>query len=272
MHLHKEILIKGILIPLIFLYACNEQKKPDSYIARVNDSYLTEEKLSELIDSQFVSGSYRTAIIRSWIKQEVLFSEALKQGILEEKNFKSTIEKSRRQLASVIILENFAKTLVPEITDENLKYYFEENKSSFKLAFDSYLLNRISFSVNETAVQFRTELISAGWDSAFSKFSKDTSLIDVSSSIFLAEQDIYPVKVLRVLEGLYPLEISIVIPDDKGYYSVVQLIEKYSAHSVPPFEAIKKEVERRYILASNESAIENYIDELYNKNEIEINN
>jgi hypothetical protein len=265
-------LIEGIFFPLLFLFACNEPQKPESYIARVNDSYLTEEKLSDLIDAQVVNGNNRTSAIKNWIRQEILFQEAKKQGILDHKNYKSTIEKSQRQLANSIVLENYLKSWKPEVTEENLKYYFEENKTSFKLAFNSYLLNKVSFTDEDVAVKFRTELIQSDWKSALSKFANHDSIFEVSSNIFIPEQDIYPTKVLRILEGLYPLEISIVISDDRGYYTVVQLLEKYSAGSIPPFEAVKKEVETRYIAASNEVAIENYFDELYSKNVVEINN
>jgi len=75
---------------------------------------------------------------------------------------------------------------------------------------------------------------------------------------------------LRILDGLYPLEISIVIPDERGYYSVVQLLDKYSAGSVPSFNAVKNEVNRRYTSALTELAIENYINELYSKSEIDL--
>jgi len=268
----KTKLIEGIFFPLFFLFSCSEPQKPESYIARVNDSYLTEEKLSDLSDAQIVNGNNRTSAIKNWIKQEILFQEAKKQGILNDKNFKSTIEKSERQLANSMVLKNYLKSWKPEVTDEILKYYFEENKTSFKLAFNSYLLNKVSFSDTDVAVEFRTELIQSDWKSALNNFANHDSVVEVSSNVFIPEQDIYPAKVLRVLEGLYPLEISIVISDDRGYYTVVQLIEKYSAGSIPPFEAVKKEVETRYIAASNEVAIENYLDELYSKNEIEINN
>lgn len=272
MLLNKQKIIKEILFPLFLLFACNESQKPENYIARVNDSYLTEEKLAEFIDAKILDGNNRTSAIRNWIKQEILFQEAEKQGILKDKNFKSIIEKSERQLANSMVLQNYLKTWTPEVTNEDLKYYYEENKTSFRLAFNSYLFNKISFNNTDAAVQFRTEALQNGWNSALSKFSTHPALIETSDNILLPEQDIYPVKVLRILEGLYPLEMSIVIPDDRGYYTVVQLIEKYSAGSIPPFEALKKEVESRYIAAANEVAVQNYLDELYSKNEIEINN
>lgn len=271
MLLSKISLIEGIIFPLFILSACSEPKKPDSYIARVNDSYLTEDEFTGLVDSQFVSEKSRAAVIRNWVKREILFQEAVKQGLTETKEFTGTIENTKRQLAAALVLEKFASTSQSLFTTEDLKNYYQENQTSFRLPYNAYFLNRINFSNRETAVMFRTEVIHNGWAEASNKFSKDLSLVNISSEVLIPEQDVYPVSLLRILEGLYPLEISIVIPDDRGYYTVVQLLDKFAAQSIPPFEAVKTEVEGRYKSALTELALENYINDLYSLSEIEIN-
>ena len=60
MLLNRKQIIEGIIFPLFLLYACSESQKPESYVARVNDSYLTETDLSELIDSQKRAGTNPT--------------------------------------------------------------------------------------------------------------------------------------------------------------------------------------------------------------------
>jgi len=271
MLLSRNRIIEGIIFPLFIFGACTQPEKPDSYVARVNNSYLTETEFSELVDSQTVSEKTKTLIIKNWVKQEILLQEAVKKGITESNEFKRTVENSRRQLASSLVLQDFAASSQPVVTNEELQNYYNENKSSFRIPFNAYYLNRINFSDSEAAIMFRTELMINGWTLALNKFSNDSSLINFESAILISEQNIYPIRLLRTLEGLYPLEISIVIPDDRGYYTVVQLLDKYSAQSSPPFEAVKTEVERRYKAALTELAIENYINDLYSLSEIEIN-
>lgn len=271
MLLSRNRIIEGIIFPLFFFGACTQPEKPDSYVARVNNSYLTETEFNELVDSQTVSEKTKTLVIKNWIKQEILLQEAIKKGITESKEFKRTVENSRRQLASSLVLQDFATSSQPVVTNEELENYYNENKSSFRIPFSAYYLNRINFSDREAAVMFRTELMINGWKEALNKFSNDLSLVNSESSVLISEQNIYPIRLLRILEGLYPLEISIVIPDERGYYTVVQLLEKYSAQSIPPFEAVKVEVERRYKAALTELALENYINDLYSLSEIEIN-
>jgi len=270
MLLSRNRIIEGMLFPLFIFSACSETEKPDSYVARVNNSYLTEVEFAEMIDSQFVSEKSKATLIKNWVKQEILYQEAVKQGMTDTKNYKRSIEDTKRQLAASLVLQNFAASSQPVVTQEELENYYNENKTSFRIPFNAYYLNRINFSDRETAVMFRTELMTNGWTEAVNKFSSDLSLVKLESEVLISEQDIYPVRLLRILEGLYPLEISIVIPDERGYYTVVQLLDKYSAQAIPPFEAVKSEVERRYKAALTELALENYINDLYSLNEIEI--
>jgi hypothetical protein len=271
MLLSRNKIIEGIIFPLFIFGACSQPEKPESYIARVNNTYLTEAEFGELVDSQSVSEKSRSLVIKNWVRQEILLQEAIKQGLTESKEFRRTVENSKRQLAASLVLQNFAASSQLVVTNEELENYYKENQTSFRIPFNAYYLNRINFSDRETAVMFRTDLMMNGWPEALNKFSKDLTLVNFESGILVSEQDIYPVKLLRILEGLYPLEISIVIPDERGYYAVVQLLDKYSALSIPPFEAVKTEVERRYKAALTELALENYINDLYSLSEIEIN-
>ena len=271
MHSSWKKIIEGIILPLLIISACSESKKPDSYIAKVNESYLTESEYAELIDSQFVSDASKSAVIKNWVRQEILYQEALKEGLTETKGFKETLQNTRKQLAAALILEKIAATAQPQFTNDELEDFFEENETSFKLPFNAYYLNRVNFSNRDAAVEFRTELIMNGWDVAIKKSELTSNLVNLENTVLVSEQDIQPVRLLRILEGLYPLEISIVIPDERGYYSVVQLLDKYTAGSIPAFHAVKSEVERRYKAALTELAVENYINELYSLSEVEIN-
>jgi len=270
MLLSRNKIIEGIIFPLFIFGACSQPEKPDSYIARVNNSYLTEAEFIELADSQSVSEKSRAMVIKNWVRQEILLQEAVKKGITETTEFKRTVENSRRQLAASLLLQGIAASSQPVVTTEELENYYKENQTSFRNPFNAYYFNRINFSNRDVAVMFRTELMMNGWTVTLNKFSEDPSLVKFENEVLVSEQDIYPVRLLRLLEGLYPLEISIVIPDDRGYYTVVQLLDKYPAQAIPPYEAVKSEVERRYKAALTELALENYINDLYSLSEIEI--
>jgi hypothetical protein len=269
-HLSRKKTIKGITLLFVFLISCSKPEAPEAYVARVNDSYLSESELQDMVDSQFVSEKYKSAIIKNWVRQEILYQEAVKQGITDLKDFKLSIENSKKELAASLVLEKFSTSAQQVVTPEELENYYNKNQSSFRLPFNSYFLNRATFTDRESAVMFRTEVIVNNWQEAVSKFKQSSSLSSLIQEDLISEQDVYPTRLIGILDGLYPLEISIVIPADKSYYTVVQLLDKYAAQSIPPFQAVKKEVERRYKSALTELAIENYISDLYSLSEVEI--
>jgi hypothetical protein len=270
-HLQHVRIIEGIVISLIFFNACVDSTTPDKYVARVNNSFLTEEELSELTDTSISSEAQVKQIISNWVHNELLYQQAENSGIINEKEYETVIENSKKLLAGALLLKKVSSENTISILPGELEKYYDKNKNSFALSSNHFLLNRIKFNDYIKAVQFRTEMISSGWEKALMKFKNDTSLIKFWSNDLFSEYKIYPRQILRVIEGLYPLEISIVISDEPGYYAVIEVLNRFEKGSIPPFDAIKPLIEKRFTAELEKLAIESYIDELYAKSEIEIN-
>ncbi len=270
-HLLRAEIVKGAIISLFFLNSCVESTKPNKYVARVNDSYLTEAELYELADTGKASSSNIKEVIKNWVRNELLYQQAEDEGIVDTEDFEKIIEESRKRLAGALLLKKIVSDYSEDVKQAELEEFYNKNKNNFTLSTDHYLLNRAKFSDYLKAVQFRSSLISAGWSSAVKNFENDTSLTNKSDSTLYSEHEIHPVQILRVVQDLYPLEISIVISDEPGYYSVLEVLDKFEKGSIPPFSAIKQQVAKRLLAEKEKIAVEEYIEELYLKNEIEIN-
>jgi hypothetical protein len=265
-------IVEGILISLFFLFnACVEKTAPEKYVARVNDTYLSEEELSELKDTSAAADEAVKEIIRNWVERELLFQQAEAEGILNDVEYKKIIKDSKKKLAGALLLNKIASKKKYKPLPDELEEYYNNNRNSFILSSNHYLLNRIKFNNYDAAVSFRSKLISSGWNTALKTFQNDSLLTAVQSRTFLSEQEIYPKQVLRIVQGLYPLEISIVISDEPGYYTVLELLDIYKTGSIPPFDAIKTLVEKRFKAEMEKITVEKYLDDLYSKNQIEIN-
>jgi hypothetical protein len=271
-HLVKKTKISLLFIVAILFYGCVEEKKEEDYVARVNDSYLSSKELNELIDTTSSSTFYKSEVIRNWINRELMFQEAVEEGILEKEKYKSLIKNSERELAAALLLDQYVSGEKISFEPVELSSYFEENRDEFKLAKNVYLLNIIHFNNEDRAVEFRSSFLTNGWDSTLINFGGDSTIIDVWNKVLLKEQDIFPPTVLRVVKRLHPPEISIVISEGSGYYSIVQLLGKYMKGSLPPFNVIKDEIEVRYLAEKRNKLIEDYIEKLYSTNEIEVIN
>ena len=270
MHLNRinSYLIIAVAVSVIF--GCTKKTEKTDYIAKVNDSYLTKNDLAQLVDSTEIKARKEEAI-RNWILKEMLFQEAKKEGIVDSRAYKNEIDNSKRELAGSLLLKAYADIQKIKASESDLRNYYEENKSEFKLSFNAFYLNIIRFDNYEKAVQFRSYLLENGWEKAFTEFRNDPSVIRVRTAVTINEQDLYPVKLARLVQSLQPLEISIVISEDSGYHTVVQVLNKFPKESVPPFEAIRNKVEERYKAGHLKELINKYIDDLYIKYHVDIN-
>jgi len=269
-HLNQKLIkIFFLLIVLSFTYCSREPKKKD-YIARVNESYLTGEEFSSLVDTASLTPIEKEQVVKNWIYKELLFQEAEKEGIVKTQNYKSILKRSSKELAASLLLDQIINADQVEISEKDMLDYYEKNKNYFQLNIDSYYINQASFNDEDKAINFRSLAIESEWKKAAITFSSDTSLIRILNGELVEENNLYPSSLSRVVKDLYPQEISIVISEKPGYYSIVQMHEKYFKGVTPPLEIIKDKVEKRLLAEKQKEIIDTYLKEIYSNNEIEI--
>ncbi|MFB3057230.1 MAG: hypothetical protein ACE1ZQ_08725, partial [Ignavibacteriaceae bacterium] len=211
-------------------------------------------------------------VIRNWVNREILFQKAKNDGILQQDDYKKLIKNSSKELAGVLLLDSYISSVTINFEQRDIINYYKENSNDFKLRDKSYLLNIIYFSNENRAVEFRSLVLDSDWQKSMNVFYGDSEIISTENKVLLKEQDIYSIKVLRMVKRLHPLEISIVISEREGYYTVVQVLKQYLKGSLPSFDVIKQDVEKRYLAEKRKELIENYIKDLYSNNEIEVIN
>ncbi|NND62790.1 MAG: peptidyl-prolyl cis-trans isomerase [Flavobacteriaceae bacterium] len=129
-----------LLIVLFSLTACEyfKQDDPRTPIARVNESYLYEEDISELItettsreDSILIVNNY----INRWATQQLLIDQAkINLATTELENFDKLVDQYKTDLyteayKNVIV----AKQLDSSISENAKQEYYESNKENFRL-------------------------------------------------------------------------------------------------------------------------------------------
>jgi len=264
--------ISLMLIAASILTGCVKEQPKTEYVARVNDAYLTKKELASLIDTTMVNTLHKSEVIRNWINREILFQKAKNEGILQQDDYRRLTKNSGKELAGALLLDSYISSVTINFEQRDLINYFQANSNDFKLPDKSYLLNIIHFGNEDRAVEFRSLVLDSDWQKAMNIFYGDSAIISTESKLLLKEQDVYSIKILRVVKRLHPLEISIVISEREGYYTVVQVLQKYLKGSLPSFDVIKQDVEKRYLAVKRKELMENFMKDLYSKNEIEVIN
>jgi hypothetical protein len=236
----------------------------------VNNTYLTKEELENMSDtSAFKNNLYRSEIIRNWIDQELLYQQAVNEGIINEKEFKNIINESRRALAGAMLLNQVSEKYDIVYNNSDLGNFLQLHKNEFKLIRNAYFINMIEFKSEDEAIEFRATVLEKGWETAIKSRGIDSSASE-RPHILLREDEIYPLSLKSILVELYPEEVSIVINPDSSTFMIVQLLDKYPAGTIPPFEFIKKDVEDRFVSFKKRKIINEYIRRLYADNDIEV--
>jgi hypothetical protein len=257
-----------ILAAIIFL-GCDKDSEKKDYVARVNDSYLTEIELNKF--DSLVSGSYsRTEIIKRWIDKELLYQEALKAGATDDEEFNRIINDAKRELASSMLLNKYLEANLHKPNENELREFYSQHINEFKAEENIYVFNSASFKNENAAIRFRTKLIEINWDEATDDYSEDKSLIKVESGNALLANEIYPIQLLNLIEVLIPGEVSIVLEENSEKFTVVNLVQNFQKGSIPPIEFIRNDVEARLISEKRELISRDFLEDLHSKNEIEI--
>jgi len=259
-----------MLTAAVMLNSCGRESPKKEFVARVNDAYFTQEDLSAVIDSGYGRNLYRNEIVRNWIDTELLYQEAKNSGVLNDEEYLRVKSEADKHLAVTFLVNKLFKEEQISIEPSELKDYFEKNKDNFKLFNNAFLINLIQFDNEDKAIEFRNEAFEKGWDNTIRSFRNDSNIVYQENSNLVSEYEIQPADLVRVIRGLLPGEISIVINDSLGNYFITLLLQKFDKGSIPPYEIIDGLVRDRYIALQKEHFIKNYIKDLYSKNDIEV--
>ena len=259
-----------ICIGSLSFAGCSKKETPDIYVAKVNDAVLTEEQIKSALSQDRNRGKYRSEFIHNWIENEILYQEAAKNGILEDKEFNSIVEQSKKEIAAAFFINKILAENKIEPTEDEMRKYYENNKEEFKLTDDLLRLNIINFSDFDKAVQFRNMAIETNWNSSLNKYRTESSILSNQAGQLLYKYQLQPLSLLRSLNGLQKDDVSLVIETEPSKFAVVQLTEKFNKDMIPSFDDAKEEVKERLTIIKRKDFLRLYIDKLITDHNLEI--
>jgi peptidyl-prolyl cis-trans isomerase C len=259
-----------LLILVFSIAGCSQKEEKKEYIAKVNDSYLTEEDLTAISGGYSGQTSFKEEMIRKWIDRELLYQEAKKRGIPEEENYKDLIRNSEKELAAALMLEKIFTERLPPYKNEDLKLFYEQNGDLFRINQYAYLVSIAEFSDENKAVMFRSAAVESEWNKALNFFKSDQTLQKEEHNRILYSYELQPLKLSRIMDELNPGEVSLVLNNGSGNYMVARLISRLEPGTIPPFDVIKENIENRFIASKRAEILRSYYEDLYSANDIDV--
>jgi hypothetical protein len=222
-------------------------------IARVGSTTLTLEEAKAYIDTTRVPYDDQVqAYALHWVNDELIYQEAVRNNIEDDKQFKERLSEAHRQLAIQLFLEQKLESDTSSVSEQSVQEYFQNHAQEFVLDDDVLKLNFITFRSREHANAFAGE-IQAGtpWVSAISMAKHDSvisaDIVSNATDGYYTQRTLYPIDLWRIASTLGQGEISFPVKTARGY-TVLQLLFAVKKGSPAVYDIVRNEVRERYFI------------------------
>jgi peptidyl-prolyl cis-trans isomerase C len=273
----KKIAVFALVISVLFVFAScakqGEQKGP--YLAKVGKAKITDadleremKNLPPFAQKIFEGSEGKEKFLNELVKRELLYQEAIKQGIDKNKEYIQEVEDFKKITLIGKLLEKEIEDRA-KVTDEDVKRYYDEHKEDFS-PFSQIRLSLIRVKTEDEAKNILDKL-QKGED--FAKLAKESS-IDANSAKaggdlgFLTRDQIsqeHQMAIVRLKKG----ELSAPIKTQHGY-DIIKVTDK-KATQVVEFEKVKDLISQHLSGEKQKEAFDSYIESLKKTYPVEIN-
>jgi hypothetical protein len=211
------------------------------------------EEARRSIDTSIVSFQAQLPnFISDWITSELLYQEALKQGIENNSVFQRQLDDARHKFAIQDFLQRQVYADSSKMDDDTLRGYHEAHRDEFIAREDMMQLNIAGFSAREQASVFAGRVSGKiPWGDALQAVRHDSLareyLVSGSSGQYYSRHTLFPQELWKVGSNLATNQISYPFKTSVGYF-VVQLLSSVGQSKPAPYEMVRDEIRSRLLV------------------------
>lgn len=255
---------------------CQRQTSTNNALARFDNRTLTAEDIHIRFDSsQGLTEAQLQQYVQRWLKDEILYREALANGMGNSKDMNDRLVDIRRQL---VINEFLDKEIYSDrtasSTPEEVEAYFDVHKREFVLRSDEALISYVVFSDRDAASRFRnTVLRGTPWHEALGKLlsnsQQSSKVLTKSDSLYHTQASLLPAELWRVTSSASLREPSFPISTTEGYY--VLIVWQYGKQGQPAdIHFVDGEIRSRLAIERRSHLYDSLVENLRAKHSVEI--
>ncbi|MEE9186893.1 MAG: peptidyl-prolyl cis-trans isomerase [Bacteroidota bacterium] len=260
----------------ILLFGCTQQRTRDSYVARVNDSYLTIEEFHKHTDTTSTSSPQAQGYVSRWISQELLFQEARRRGLDRSTDIKTKIDEIEKRLIVSLLLDKeiYDEELV-SFSDQELHEYYDNHTEEFLLQHDVAKINYALFEDRKSAMAFRRQVRrGTSWyetaDNAEMGSEEVSAILERADSAYVSEQEMFPASVWGTLIKTRIGRISSPLKTQQGYF-VFQLLAFRKRGAPSELRYTLPEIRERLVVEKRRKLLDSLLNELRQRYAVEVN-
>jgi len=253
------------------LYAAGcSRKKPETagttgplgngVLAQVADAKLTESDLQHLIPEELregITGSEVRDILDRWVRTELLYQKAQKDGLENDGPVAARLQEMRRDLLADELLQRELANRV-RVTNEELLAYYRKHENEYT---EELQLKQVLVNTREEAEEVLA-LVRTGTpiEDLARQRSRDVTASRGGDLGFLGKGAMNPAFEPYVF-GLLPGQVAGPIPSTFGFH-VVKVAAKRQAAEPLSFDAVRDEIMHSLLLEKQQAAHQQLLDEL----------
>ena len=227
----------NILIMLVLFYAACSNHRED-YVARVGNSYLTNEDLSRMLPdgglSKNVDKNYLNSFVSTWLNKEILYQKARQYHFDREEGVRAKVADFYRDLTIDSYVRYYLQTSV--IIDESeIRDYYFKNKCSYIRDRDEAKIVHVLVQDFNDAMAIKSALAArnkSALDSFYRKYEFETAVVRRGESLGEIDRNIFETS---------PRSIIGPIASPYGFH-IVDVLARYSAGSARSIDEVRDEI------------------------------
>lgn len=264
------IVLAGLLLP-----GCVKETAQPPYVARVDQALLTEEEFAAVRDSLQALRHQTREYINDWVTNELLYQEALRQGLTDTDELRRQVEAVRKHLAVAALLE---KELYADdtsmVNEDAVAAMYNSGGEAFFLRQDVANMSFALFAERDAANSFRSMVLrGTSWSDAIRHVQLDSllgeKLLKFASRQYVTEANLYPEELWKLSRALGRDEVSFVLKTDDGYYVLIVHGMKRKGE-MPDLDYARNEIRDRLQIEQRRYRYEKLIEKLKTSHLVEI--
>ena len=251
---------KKLFILVLFLLCCEGKKDNEGVVlARVGKKKLFFKDLPSRFNSPNIKSTDISVFVNNWVNDEVLFSSAKREGLLNDKMLKEKTEAYYKDL----VVSSFVKTktnVVNKITKEHVLFYYNDNKLSFVRKRDGVFARHFISKDIEFAKKIKNQISKTKKSINIDKHLNDSNYIekgflskDIDKLLFSSNQSV----------------VGPVFYNQKHH--VFEIVYRYKKGSFFGLEDVHDEIYQRLIKKNYVNGTSELLDSLKRRNDVFIN-
>ncbi len=266
----------ALVILTVLSVACRRQPSANPAVARFDNKTLTAEDIHVRFDSsRGVTQAQMQQYVQRWLKDELVYREALTRGYGGSKDINDRLADIRRQL---VINEFLDKEVYNDqsasSTPEEVQTYYDSHKNEFVLRTDVALISYVVFSDRDVANKFRnTVLRGTTWDVATGNLLHEAAqaakVLTKGDSLYHTQASLLPAELWRVASSSPPRQPSFPISTTEGYY--VLMVWQFGKQGQPAdLHYVEGEIKSRLAIERRSHLYDSLVENLRASHSVEI--